>query len=130
MKMINMGSLFPYWLCLPLLIIFMKMINMGRPFPLLTMSSHVNLFYYRESRNVHFWHFFTNKKFSIHKIKIVGDKKLPILVPSESNFVIWKMLIIQNNPPEQAPVRPFHIWHYLQLQFCQELYRKMSKFAK
>ena len=83
---------FSYCLCLPLLIIYRKMINMGRPFSLLTLTSHVNHFhtqvFYRESRNVHFWPFFTNKKFLIHKIKIVREQKLPMLVPSESTFII------------------------------------------
>ena len=59
----------------------------GKSISLLTLPSPVNHFFSKNPEMPSFGTFFTNKNFLIHKMKIVGDKKLPRLMPSEEKVI-------------------------------------------
>ena len=48
-------------------------------------------------KKAHFWALFTNKNFSIHKIKKMRRKKLPIGDPSDSRFISQNVPVIPDN---------------------------------
>ena len=51
-------------------------------------------------KKAHFWALFTNKKFSIHKIKKMRHQKLPIGDPSDRKFISQNIPVIPDNPTE------------------------------
>ena len=51
-------------------------------------------------KKAHFEALFTNKIFSIHKIKKMRDKKLPIGDPSDRKFISQNIPVFPDNPTE------------------------------
>ena len=51
-------------------------------------------------KKAHFEALFTNKNFSIHKIKKMRDKKLLIQDPSDRKFISQNIPVILDNPTE------------------------------